>query len=146
MLNVQWMELSGNGFSWLWVWVKQCICWSILVLGGWPLNAVAFVSGSRMLWLGGVDGQSQEWPHTGSHPVNQSTALQVRVPSPTYKEAPGLCTDGCSLGSETAPFTPSIWQSKEGKAALNFPFICIYIYLQRQDKLLPFLNDLTLAK
>lgn len=61
--------------------------------------------------------------------VNQSTALQLRVPGPTYKEARGLCTDGCSLGSETAPFTQSIWQSKEGKAA--FP---IYLHLHLSAK------------
>lgn len=97
--------------------VKKYLGWSIFISSssfrGWHLNAIIFM-------LGGKDSHRDRCSWAGT-PRIQSSSFKSAMPVPTAPSCSGLglCTDGFSLGKETAPFYPTIWWSKESKAALT---------------------------
>lgn len=106
-----------------------------------------------MLLLRGEDrGQSQGLPHVGGHnqePELRSLSQPRQFPLQPHTKAPGVGTDGLSLGEEAAPFHPTHMARQRKQNSTEFPSSCLYIYPQRQskhDEFLLFLNDLTLAK
>ena len=133
---------------------KKYVYWSIFIhlssFGGWPLNATVSMLGRSVLLLRGEDshrghhtwaGTPRNWSRFSSRPCQ--FLLQPRA------WAPGVCTDGLSLGKEAAPFHPTHMAKQRKQNSIEFPSSCLYIYPQRQskyDEFLLFLNDLTLAK
>lgn len=122
------VKCSMSGTFWEWIQLTLSVSEAMHLLelfGVWGLTLECSRFCVREVWT-----DSRRNSHTQAVILcTKALLFKSTMPGPTYKEAPGLCTDGFSLGSETAPFTPSIWQSKEGKAALNFPscgftFIC----------------------